>query len=98
MLLLDPGRSWTQAKMADETELDEGLVSKVVRQQERDGHVTLSLEDDEVRLVDPKLLLDTRREVYDVPKHHINTARTRRDPDRSCSAVSQSSSWLRVSV
>jgi len=72
MLLLDPGRSWTQAELAAETALDKGLVSNVVRQLERDGQVTRSPEDGEVRLVDPQLLLDAWREVYDFHKHHID--------------------------
>jgi hypothetical protein len=62
---------WSQAGLVERTRLDKGLVSNVVRQLERDGHVKRDSADNSIQVVDPNLLLDAWREEYDFSRHTI---------------------------
>lgn len=69
-LLIDPERFITQRELTYETNLDEGLVSRVVREMER---VDLLIRDISggVKPKDPSILLDAWYEKYDFSKHQI---------------------------
>lgn len=69
-LLIDPERFVTQRELTNETNLDEGLVSRVVREMERLG---LLVRDSSggVKPKNPELLLDAWYEKYDFSKHQI---------------------------
>ena len=82
-LLLAPKRVWTQTTLAQETGLEKGFVSKVVRaliRQElltdaRDQRSSASPNEPgsrSLRLVDPNALLDAWREAYDFEKHDVH--------------------------
>jgi hypothetical protein len=69
-LLIDPERFITQRELTNETKLDEGLVSRVVREMERSG---LLIRDSvgAVKSKDSGILLDSWYEKYDFSKHQV---------------------------
>lgn len=69
-LLINPERFITQRELTLETNLDEGLVSRLVREMERAG---LLIRDsvNRVRPKDPNILLNAWHEKYDFSKHQI---------------------------
>lgn len=69
-LLIEPERWVSQRELALEARVDEALVSRVVRQLERDDLVTRNGLG-AVRPTDPNLLLDAWAEAYDFSKHLI---------------------------
>lgn len=69
-LLIDPERFITQRELTNETKLDEGLVSRVVREMERSG-LLIRNSDSAVKPKDPNILLDAWYEKYDFSKHQI---------------------------
>lgn len=69
-LLIDPERLITQRELTHETELDEGLVSRVVREMERGGLLVRNSAGG-VKPKDPDILLDAWHEKYDFLKHRI---------------------------
>lgn len=82
-LLLEPARAWTQSDLVAHTELDKGLVSNVVRQLERDGHVVRGEVTGVIGVADPNLLLDAWGEVYTFARHEVRygTIAARSGPD-----------------
>ena len=70
-LLIEPGRFITQRELANETDLDEGLVSRVVREMEKNRLLERDLLTGGVRPKDPDILLDAWYEKYFFSKHHI---------------------------
>ena len=70
-LLLDPGRWWRQAQLAEHTDLDQGRVSRVVRRLEEDGLLIREVKD--VRPREPGRLLDAWADDYSFDRHDIVT-------------------------
>jgi DNA-binding transcriptional regulator YhcF (GntR family) len=70
-LLIEPERFITQRELTNETDLDEGLVSRVVREMEKSGLLERDLSAGGVRPKDPDILLDAWHEKYSFSKHHI---------------------------
>lgn len=69
-LLINPQKFITQRELASETDLDEGLVSRVVREMEKQELLVRNPEGG-VRPKNPDLLLDAWSEKYDFSKHRI---------------------------
>ncbi len=69
-LLIDPERFITQRELTLETSLDEGLVSRVVREMERAG-LLIRNSAGGVKPQDPNILLDSWQEKYSFSKHKI---------------------------
>ncbi len=69
-LLIYPEKFVTQRELTRETKLDEGLVSRVVREMEKMGLLARD-ESGGVRPKDPDLRLDAWYEKYDFSKHEI---------------------------
>ena len=69
-LLIDPEKLITQRELTLETNLDEGLVSRVVREMEKMELLTRDVSGG-VRPKNPDLLLDSWYEKYDFSKHRI---------------------------
>lgn len=70
-LLIEPGRFITQRELTNETDLDEGLVSRVVREMEKSRLLERDSSAGGVRPKDPDILLDAWHEKYSFSKHHI---------------------------
>ncbi|HRH40878.1 MAG TPA: type IV toxin-antitoxin system AbiEi family antitoxin [Pyrinomonadaceae bacterium] len=70
-LLIDPERYITQRELTNEINLDEGLVSRVVREMEKSGLLQRESSAGGVRPKDPNILLDEWREKYNFSKHRI---------------------------
>jgi len=70
-LLIDPERYITQRELTNETNLDEGLVSRVVREMEKSGLLQRDSSAGGVRPKDPNILLDAWHEKYTFSKHRI---------------------------
>jgi DNA-binding transcriptional regulator YhcF (GntR family) len=70
-LLLDSARFITQRELSNETNLDEGLVSRVVREMEKTGLLQREQSAGGVRPKDPNILLDAWHEKYSFSKHKI---------------------------
>lgn len=70
-LLIEPERFITQRELTNETDLDEGLVSRVVREMEKSRFLERDLLAGGVRPKDPNILLDAWHEKYSFLKHHI---------------------------
>jgi Transcriptional regulator, AbiEi antitoxin, Type IV TA system len=71
VLLLDPMRWWRQKDLAEETELDDGHISRVVRRLDEDG--LLERHGAEFRPRDPDALLDSWADVYRFDRHDMVT-------------------------
>jgi len=69
-LLIEPYRAVTQRELSQETGLDEGQTSRVVRRLEQDKLIIRD-ERGAIRATDPSQLLDAWREVYDFSRHNI---------------------------
>lgn len=69
VLLLDPSRWWRQKDIVEETGLDNGTVSRVVRRLE--GELLLESHGREVRPRDPGLLLDAWADDYRFDHHDV---------------------------
>ncbi len=69
-LLIHPEESYTQRQLSQTTGLDEGFTSRIVRRLEEEELVVRD-EAGRLRARDPRMLLDTWREVYDFSKHDI---------------------------
>ena len=69
-LLIAPDRYITQRELTQETNLDEGLVSRVVREMEKTGLLNRGLSGG-VRPKDPHILLDAWYEKYSFLKHRL---------------------------
>lgn len=72
VLLLDPSRWWRQKDLAEETGLDNGTVSRVVRR--LGDELLLDSHDREVRPRDPGLLLDAWADDYRFDRHDVVAA------------------------
>ena len=72
VMLLDPGRWWRQRDLAEETGLDDGNVSRIVRRLEDFALVTRR--DREYRPSDPGLLLTAWADEYRLDRHDIVSA------------------------
>lgn len=70
-LLIDPERYITQRELTNETNLDEGLVSRVVREMEKSGLLQRDSSGGGVRPQDPNILLDAWQEKYTFSKHRL---------------------------
>ncbi len=70
-LLIAPERCITQRELTNETNLDEGLVSRVVREMEKSGLLQRDSSAGGVRPKDPSILLDAWHEKYTFSKHRI---------------------------
>lgn len=70
-LLIDPERYITQRELTHETNLDEGLVSRVVREMEKSGLLQRDSSAGGVKPKDPDILLDAWHEKYIFSKHRI---------------------------
>lgn len=70
-LLINPERYITQRELTNETNLDEGLVSRVVREMEKSGLLERDSSGGGVRPQDPDILLDVWREKYTFSKHRL---------------------------
>ena len=70
-LLIEPERYITQRELTNETNLDEGLVSRVVREMEKNGLLQRDSFGGGVKPKDPEILLDAWHEKYDFSKHRI---------------------------
>lgn len=70
-LLIDPERYITQRELTNETNLDEGLVSRVVREMEKSRLLQRDSSAGGVKPKDPDILLDAWHENYIFSKHHI---------------------------
>ena len=71
VLLLDPTRWWRQKDLAEETQLDDGHISRVVRRLDEDD--LLQRQGAEFRPRDPEVLLDSWAEIYRFDRHDIVT-------------------------
>jgi hypothetical protein len=69
VLLLDPARWWRQKDLVEETGLDDGTVSRVVRR--LDDELLLEARGHELRPRDPGLLLDAWAEDYRFDRHDV---------------------------
>lgn len=69
-LLMNPGRSATQAEIADETAMDPGFTSRIAARLIEDGLASRE-PDGRLRAQDPDLLLDAWHEAYDFTRHRI---------------------------
>jgi DNA-binding MarR family transcriptional regulator len=69
-LLIEPGRRYTQRELAKAAGLDEGFVSRIVRQLERDELIERDKKN-AVKVANFGAMLDAWREAYDFSKHHI---------------------------
>lgn len=69
-LLIAPGQYFTQRELTHETKLDEGLVSRVVREMEKSG-LLIRNESGAVKPKDPDILLDAWSEKYSFSDHRI---------------------------
>jgi hypothetical protein len=69
-LLIHPDRTMSQRELALETEMDEGFTSRIISRLKDEGLVGRK-KDGTVQVLDPDLLLDSWREVYDFNKHLI---------------------------
>jgi hypothetical protein len=69
-LLLDPGRSWRQKELAEETRLGRGFVSRIVARLAEDKLIERT-EAGLVRPSDPNLLLDAWKDEYRFRRHHV---------------------------
>ena len=107
-LLIEPGRFITQRELTQETSLDEGLVSRVVREMEKSGLLTRNAAG-AVRPKDPNILLDAWYEKYAFSKHRIikgfvaerssslalkKLTQALKDNDLSYAATGLSAAWL----
>lgn len=72
VLLLDPSRWWRQRDLVEETGLDNGTVSRVVRR--LDDELLLENQGREVRPRDPGLLLDAWADDYQFDHHDVVAA------------------------
>jgi hypothetical protein len=72
VLLLDPSRWWRQKDLVEETGLDNGTVSRVVRRLEYE--LLLESQGREVRPRDPGLLLDAWADDYQFDRHDVVAA------------------------
>jgi hypothetical protein len=70
LLLIKPNHRFTQRELATNTGVDEALVSRVVRELEREGLVDRD-ENGAVKASNPNLLLDGWAEAYSFTKHRI---------------------------
>lgn len=68
-LLLDPWRWWRQKDLAEETGLDDGHLSRIVRRLDDDG--LLTFRSAEFRAGDPEVLLDAWADAYRFDRHDI---------------------------
>lgn len=71
-LLLDPWRWWRQKDLAEETGLDDGHLSRIVRRLDDDE--LLEFRAAEFRASDPEVLLDAWADAYRFDRHDIVTA------------------------
>lgn len=69
VLLLDPWRWWRQKDLAEETGLDDGHLSRIVRRLDDDG--LLEIPSAEFRADDPEVLLDAWADAYRFNRHDI---------------------------
>jgi Transcriptional regulator, AbiEi antitoxin, Type IV TA system len=69
MLLIEPGRWWRQKDLVNETGLDDGNVSRIVRRLDED--LLLEHRERELRPRDPDLLLDAWAQDYRFDRHDI---------------------------
>lgn len=72
VLLLDPQRWWRQKELAEETELDDGHLSRVIRRLDDDD--LLEHRSAEFRPRDPEVLLDAWEDAYRFDRHDIVAA------------------------
>ncbi len=72
VLLLDPSRWWRQKVLAEETGLDDGHLSRIVRRLDDDE--LLEFRSAEFRPTDPEVLLDAWADAYRFDRHDIVTA------------------------
>jgi hypothetical protein len=68
--LIHPDKAINQRELALKTDMDEGFTSRIVSRLEEEGLVGRK-KDGTVQVLDPDLLLDSWREVYDFNKHQI---------------------------
>jgi hypothetical protein len=69
-LLIHPDRAMSQRELAFKTHMDEGFTSRIISRLEGEKLVGRK-KDGTVQVLDPDLLLDSWREVYDFNKHQI---------------------------
>lgn len=69
-LLMHPAHAISQRELARSTALGEGFVSRIIARLEQDQLIARE-SDGRVRVINPDVLLDAWREVYDFSKHDI---------------------------
>jgi hypothetical protein len=88
-LLMEPGRAFTQAELADVSGVDKGRVSRLVRRLE--GMDLVVREGRALRVKDAALALEAWREAYDFEKHDIKRGHVAvRDPQELISTIRDS--------
>lgn len=70
-VLADPARQWSQSELSDESGLDRGYVSKLVRQLAKDGYLEWDKKAHSVAVLRPDLLLSTWREAREFAKEQV---------------------------